>query len=159
MYLVEDNPTNSHSLYDYKLLELTVLSVNVVFNGFRNLAEVVLISGEVAHLCYKNTTGNLALTNLCVIADLYTIRDVPGQLHKSLSYPDVAAWQRGNTILPVQSAHHVKVSSLGGAIAGWSVSHSHSSDIPNLQRRNNSHIKDIFIHSQQTRLKCNKCST
>lgn len=54
---------------------------------------------------------------------------------KFISHPDITAWKCCNPVLPIQCTHHVKLSSLGGAVTGWSVSHSHSSEIPNLQRK------------------------
>lgn len=72
-----------------------------------------------------------------------------GQDRKLISHPDITAWKCRNAVLPIQSTHHVKLSSLGGAVTGWSVSHSHSSKIPNLQGKTHQCSKSVTL-TQQT---------
>lgn len=80
----------------------------------------------------------------------HTTRDGPGQQHTFLSYPDITAWQCCNTILPIQSTHDVKLSSLGAPITGWSVRHLHSLDIRKLQRHGKQLLRDSPLRQQQT---------
>lgn len=74
------------------------------------------------------------------------------QNRKFISHPDITAWKCCNPVLPIQCTHHVKLSSLGGAVTGWSVSHSHSSEIPNLEgeKKSTRVLKVTFRQNQQT---------
>lgn len=80
------------------------------------------------------------------------------QNRKFIPHPDITAWKCCNPVLPIQCTHHVKLSSLGGAVTGWSVSHSHSSEIPNLQEKKNqqecskSHSDRTSRHSTSLKL-------